>query len=704
MNKLIFITMISAGLFLTRHAHSQTSDDFVNDMVDRINVYFMSRAHDNVFVHTDRSVYFSGDYILFSASVTDAANLRPSDRSGTLTLMLINGQGAEVLSASFEVIHGFSDGSFRLPEDMDQGKYQLVCYVMNGDVITANKVFNKELIITDPENQLMADYQLERELYDAGDDFELKLQFFGYRSRPVSNVKIGYKIINGEQTIDSGKGKTGKDGTYIMNSSVPGAPEGNLVVEISAQKRREGQSFRILIPTEKVPDIASEKQENNAVQIELDRISDRRIAMKTRFSGSGIDENKQVVVALFRKGLLYWSAPGKLSQTRELTLPVGNIPSGILQVALFDIEGQLLGEKMIFLEREDKPSVSVHTEAESYRKRQPVRVDVMLDTNYFKNIPSGSRLSVSVVPEELSAGPAIPVDDYLLIGADLQQEVKYKLAEIRGSSGSSERLNRMINACDRNGYTWDFILGSKEAAISGESEDLAGEFMHSDFFPSYFNAPKMKDFSLGIKDKRHPDAEELNYKKQLESGISVLDVVRTIKPFTMDGNKIIFAGTTNSINFQQGALIVIDNQQMGEDASILRTIPPAQVESIFVSTDPGDIHQYTGLNVVGIIEITMIGYGSESRLSDETPRDKVVTDSYGKYLPGYPDYSIESDATSVLTDHRRLLYWNPDLLLEDNGRSSFEFYTSDMPGTYKVTVQGMIGTYPVAFSKKIAVK
>mgnify|MGYP000426327215 CR=1 FL=1 len=65
---------------------------------------------------------------------------------------------------------------------------------------------------------------------------------------------------------------------------------------------------------------------------------------------------------------------------------------------------------------------------------------------------------------------------------------------------------------------------------------------------------------------------EESYKKQLENGIPVAQVIKSIKPYSLYGDKIIFPGGTNSINNQQGALIVIDNQPVGESFDILKNI------------------------------------------------------------------------------------------------------------------------------------
>jgi len=192
---------------------------------------------------------------------------------------------------------------------------------------------------------------------------------------------------------------------------------------------------------------------------------------------------------------------------------------------------------------------------------------------------------------------------------------------------------------------------------------------------------------------------------QLRNGVAILDVIKHMKPYTLEDNsKIVFTRSKNSLYNQQGALIVVDNQLLGDDASSLNSVIPNHVESIKISTSPGDILQYSGNNSVGVIIIKTKQTDDEALISDETPRDQHIRDAYGSYFPGYPDYSLERDINSVTADNRTLLYWNPIQLFSNTEETVFEFYTGDLPGDYVITIQGMVGVYPVAVRQVFRVK
>lgn len=57
------------------------------------------------------------------------------------------------------------------------------------------------------------------------------------------------------------------------------------------------------------------------------------------------------------------------------------------------------------------------------------------------------------------------------------------------------------------------------------------------------------------------------------------------------------------------------------------------------------------------------------------------------YSPRYE--TPDQLASAPGTDLRNLLYWNPAVNIESDMRSSFDFYTSDAPSTYTITLQGV---------------
>jgi hypothetical protein len=57
-----------------------------------------------------------------------------------------------------------------------------------------------------------------------------------------------------------------------------------------------------------------------------------------------------------------------------------------------------------------------------------------------------------------------------------------------------------------------------------------------------------------------------------------------------------------------------------------------------------------------------------------------------------PAYDTEAHVNSTLPDFRTALYWNPNIITDASGKSSFTFYTSDKPGQYIGILEGITPT------------
>jgi hypothetical protein len=181
-----------------------------------------------------------------------------------------------------------------------------------------------------------------------------------------------------------------------------------------------------------------------------------------------------------------------------------------------------------------------------------------------------------------------------------------------------------------------------------------------------------------------------HYKSLLASSSNLLDVIKSIKPYSLMNGQIVFSGMVNSINFQSGALIVIDGVKMGTSIDVLNSLAPYDVEEIKISTDPMDIQKYTGLNNVGVIEILT------KRGQMVTPSAEPMVQKKELYQEGLriPRNFLTSDALAGQSgkDFRTTLYWDPDLDTGNSGTVTFSVPLSEIKSGFVVTAEGVTGS------------
>ncbi len=54
-----------------------------------------------------------------------------------------------------------------------------------------------------------------------------------------------------------------------------------------------------------------------------------------------------------------------------------------------------------------------------------------------------------------------------------------------------------------------------------------------------------------------------------------------------------------------------------------------------------------------------------------------------------PKYENREQRESRLPDQRNLLFWNPTITTDKNGKYQIEFYTSDIIGNFQIVVEGI---------------
>ena len=57
-----------------------------------------------------------------------------------------------------------------------------------------------------------------------------------------------------------------------------------------------------------------------------------------------------------------------------------------------------------------------------------------------------------------------------------------------------------------------------------------------------------------------------------------------------------------------------------------------------------------------------------------------------------PAYATEKARRSMAPDYRTTLYWNPSVEFDETGRATVEFYTSDAPADYDISIEGVTQT------------
>lgn len=398
---------------------------------------------------------------------------------------------------------------------------------------------------------------------------------------------------------------------------------------------------------------------------------------------SNLKESPKIIhVIAEMDGLITWYKSIKLRDSFDLKVPVKEMPCGIIRITLFDENRKVLAERAVFLDKTSS-DIKVKTNRNEYMPGERVNLNIRVQN--FNRQPVTADMSIAVVDNNLSpdwnnnpdiytyfiVGPSL-IKSYLPPGYFINpSDEAYKIIDCRMLTLNEDKFNweevfksekDMQKKIRKDEFIYEAIefhrLRDSKILSEIETDQFFYKYIlkNNRVFPEYLFVNKRFMEESGIK-REKPDQKEI-IQRNLESGIPILDVIRSIKPFQLMGDHIVFRGA-NSVVAQDGALFVLDGIKLGTSINVLNSLNPNDIANIKVFTNPTDIHRYTALNAVGLIEITS--------------------------KRGYDE--IEDDGK--LTPYNSTLYWNPYVKIFQKGETSVSFKSTKMKTKYRVIIQGI---------------
>lgn len=158
-----------------------------------------------------------------------------------------------------------------------------------------------------------------------------------------------------------------------------------------------------------------------------------------------------------------------------------------------------------------------------------------------------------------------------------------------------------------------------------------------------------------------------------------------------------------------GALVVLNGTSVGQDLRVLNHLTQTEIEKIDVIKTSAMAVYYGNRAAAGAILVTtkqgIKAGNSESHIDQSVESTVAVDNNYSVVREFYvPKYNTEEEHLSVNPDIRKTLYWNAELVTDENGEAGFAFYTDDRQTRLQIAVQGMSGDGLFGFqSQSIAV-
>ena len=693
--------LILMHLLLMQGIFGQTPSNMTEYLRQRFIKYCKSVPREEIFIHTDREDYISGENLWFNIYVIDRQSLKQSNNSSIVYFELLNSQNRPVVQKRILIIQGLGPGQIILPDTLSTGTYTIRAYTNWMKNFLPYNCFTKNILVYNAIN-----------------------------TRPPKTIVTPVIIFLPKESI----GQSGNPEAAVRINNLK-SDTIEMFLEADKKFRDENKNtFYIFIQTHgNINYVTSEKMTGEKTGISLPKsLLSSGINQITFFNSSGEPFYERYI----------YTPPLKSNQITLKSTDSCNLRDKVV----LDI-----GVQNLTLSNADSSSLSISV--------SPVQGEQY--TNMSDYLLFGTEFGPGIYGKELNKLPPDKMDSILsslrsnwlnwkeILSGDLpyfkypaEKEDHFLMGDLKTNEGNSGSIPEYLLMCtpgkqadfqyartDNEGHFYFRIHideGLKDLIIMPDNVNKNRKIsIESSFSDNYISQVTDKDSS----NKTVPafiSKLSVNYQVQkIYSNPSVGNpqnaVYKPLIPIRFYGkpdfelvlsdyinlpvmSEIIFellpgvslkkkkSGDEISITYH-----IADNQYTTypclmidgviiKDASLIDNLDPEIVEKIDVIREKYLVGRYFFPGIINVI--TKAGDFSCVLLPDYMIRMRYrVLDPVNTFVS--PDYSAVKSIESRIPDYRNTLYWNPSVKTDKEGNARVEFFSSDNKAGYLINVQGI---------------
>ena len=388
-----------------------------SNMMEQLRRY----PQEKIYLHVDRDYYIPGDRIWFKAYLTHASTHQRFDGSRYVYVDLVS--PADTLISRVRIRpddNGLHHGNIHLTEVVPEGYYTLCAYTKYLSNNEEDYIYKKQIRIGNP---VVADNtddgDRSRTVRQVKEDFDVS--FFPEGGHLLEGVlcRVAFKALNsgGYSEYVMGKIVDQNDNEIVsLNTLHAGMGGFGFIPErgkayTAVCYNAAGKSKRIRLP----------EAQRSSYTLTTSYWRNKRLTVG-RLKSADLKSFDQMYVLVHSRGMLLYF--GEWDKDREyLSFVEDQLPSGVIQILLFDKDMNPVSERLVFSEGRDQAILELSTDREEYKMRENVLTDVrLLDS---EGRPLNGDLSVSVTDDnDLSVNSSSTIFSTLLLTSELKGHIE----------------------------------------------------------------------------------------------------------------------------------------------------------------------------------------------------------------------------------------------------------------------------------------
>lgn len=474
MKRIYALTVIGLVLSVTLHGQTDNALGRLKQYVGNVATFNRLFPQEKVFVHTDNTGYFVGETIWFEAYVLRADQAAPTDISGVLYVELVDPFGEVTQTHKIKLENGRGGGQIPLDKLRADGFYELRAYTRYMTNWDAEGVFSRVIpIFAQPESEgdydnlhitqafvhsrseatLQADSARMPRLVNLKTEPKPQVRFYPEGGHLIKGLptRVAFEVFDEDSVITRAEGQlTGSDGQRL--ATVATLHEGRGVLDYVAGTEAaqlelyiNGRSHRFALP----------EAEDEGCVMNVD--TSRPEAVTTRLAASPTLQGALMGLTRIHNGRVTYFDTLRLDDGwTTIDFDTDKLDAGIHQLTLFDTEGRVWAERLLFVHPDSLTATSRLNATFADETIAPYKnMTLRLEGE------PGSQLSVAVTDADATTnGSQSSLATWLLLTSDLKGYVArpdYYLESQDETHRRDTDLLMMVQGWRR--YDWTMMAG-----------------------------------------------------------------------------------------------------------------------------------------------------------------------------------------------------------------------------------------------------
>ena len=685
---------------------AQGQDDVLENITEKFLKYCKDVPREEIYVHTDRSIYISGEEVWFSIYLFDRQSNMPGNGSKLAYIELLNSDNRPVVQKRIRLENGTGPGQITLPDTLSTGKYTFRGYTNWMKNFLPVNCFMKEIIIYNAisDKTLKGNASTSRKLPDITDNETLHRSVMG-PDLDVDNLRPDTLVLN--ITSDKNFLAENKNLCYIFiqtNGKINFSERvrlysGNTRIELEKDLispgvnqitlfNAKGNSLttrNIYTPVKKNYPLSLRSQDSSGLREKVFLEIDPGPAM-TRSGNTSLS----VSVAPVIKG----NEISGLDDYMVFGTEYGIVPPEIKNRALEDIQPEIIdkflsGVKSNWIDWNMVMSGTIPGFIYSMESEEHYLAGKLISKNNVNTDSTGCLFLSTPGKNAIFKYSRTGKDGSFNFSLPIAEEVQDIIIQPEKTDGNS--TVRIEPSYSEEYFSSSETDNNSTVAIPEFISGLSINYQVGKIYESRYLGEPLNSASKLPEPKRFygkPDIE-IRLADYIELPV-MQEVFFELTPGVILKNKksayyMNIADRIDGRIFDKPPVTFIDGVVVN-DPAVIAGLDPEKVEKIDAVKELYLVGDYMFFGIVNVI--TIAGDYSLVTLPDYAVRLKyrVVEPVRIFYAP---DYSSAEMKQSRIPDFRNTLYWNPSVKPGDDGKIRVEFWSSDIKGDYEINVQGI---------------